>query len=113
MVERRDHIRFDSDLKIKFSTVEFLSNVKSDAYLMDCSRIGAKVVSPVYHEVGQGVKIEIETMKGGLEVFGKIIESKEDPNQKYRFERTFVVHVQFEPLSDELWNNLISLAKRL
>ena len=112
MVERRGHHRFDTEVRVTVSTIQFVSNVKTEAYLTDCNRTGVRIVSPLYFEPNEQVELKVDMLGGPLQIQGKVIECREDASQKYRFEKTYVLHVEFYKLSDHDWNKLLAAGKR-
>ena len=111
MTERRDYPRFESGIRVTISSVEFVSNVTADAFLIDCSRTGAHMVSPIYFKAGQKMLIKIDVIGAPLQIAAKVLDCREDATQKIRFEKTYVLRVQFDELGDEDWNHLLMLGK--
>ncbi len=112
MAERRDFERFSVNVRVILSTVDYVSNVVIDAYITDCGKIGAQIVSPVYFKADERIKLKIDMIGGPLEVESKVLECYEDPNQKVRFDKTYVVRVQFDELSENDWQTILALGGR-
>ena len=112
MVDRRSRHRFESELRVTLTTTEFISNVKTDAYMTDCSQVGARIISPIYFDPGQAIQIIVDILGGPLEIPAKVIECREDAQQKYRFEKTNVLHIQFDHLTEQELNTLIVAGKK-
>ncbi len=110
--ERREQERFETDIRIVLSTVNFITNVKTDAYITDCSRMGARVVSPVYFNPNTAIQIQVDVIGGSIQLKGQVLSCKEDVQQKERFEKTYMVHVQFSKITDWQWDRLLGLGKK-
>ena len=82
MVERRDSHRFETAVPVTISTTQFVSNVTTRAYLINCSRAGGKIVSPVYFQKNEKVMLKIDAIGKTLEINGQILECKESEREK-------------------------------
>ena len=112
MAERRDHERHDLEVKVFVSTTEFISNVGSEAFLTDCSREGARIISPIYFEPEQQIRFKIEMIGEPIEIEGTVLRCREDVREKYRYEKTYAIHMKFiSSLNDADWKGILALRR--
>lgn len=111
MVERRDYERRDVTIKVELASLARLTDVVAEACLVDCSRVGAKAASPVPFEEGEPILIRIDRIGGTFKIEGKVLHSKEESMGKVRFEKTYVVSIEYSELSENDWQTLVELGK--
>lgn len=113
MAERRTYPRYNVRIPVTISTVDFVSNFSTPGVVVDCSRIGMRMVAPIYFEPDMIVSIKIELIGGPLEIKGKVLECREDSSQGVRYEKTYVSRVQFDLLSEEDLKTLLVVGEGL
>ena len=112
MAERRDRERFDLEAKVSVVTTEFISNVVTEAYLTDCSREGVRIISPICFEPEQQIRFKIEMIGEPIEVEGTVLRCREDVREKFRFEKTYAIHMKFiSSLSEMDWEGILALRR--
>ncbi len=113
MVERRDYERFGVEVHASVTSLDFMANVKTEAYITDCSRNGAKIICPVYFKPGEAIQIRIEMIGEPLEIEAKVLDCREDIREKVRFAITYSLNIQFNELDEKRWKDLLIISKRL
>ncbi len=112
-MERRKFKRYETSIKVRIgATTKAVMGVSPTAVISDLSQSGAKIISPVGFQEGQGVRIQADMIGGQITVEGRVVQSRGDESAKVRFETTYAVHVKFnELLRDEDMKNLLALSR--
>ncbi|PIQ87492.1 MAG: hypothetical protein COV74_00545 [Candidatus Omnitrophica bacterium CG11_big_fil_rev_8_21_14_0_20_45_26] len=112
MKERRDTARYEVEIPIVLATIGLRPNIDTPACIVNLSRIGAKIVSPLYFESDQPIHVRVEMIGGPFKLSAHLLRCTQDDNQKVRYEKTYVLHVSFqEKLNDQNWQTLLDLGK--
>lgn len=107
MLERREEDRYECELLVHLTTVDFVSNVTTDAYLLNCGREGAFLVSPLYFKDGERITIKIDMLGGPLELQAEVTSCQEDNLEKFRFDQTFALRIIFIDSTENDWKQLL------
>lgn len=110
MLDRRKHKRFETEITAKVSTVNFIANTDALCLISDVSLGGAKIITPIFFQDKQEIRIEVEVLGGPIIMEGSVVACMEDFSAKKRFDKTYAVHVKFfKTLSDNEWKGLMAL----
>jgi len=105
------HPRHDVKIKAVLSTLDFNPNINADVFIVDCSKVGFRIVSPLFFNPDARVKTQVEMIGGPFEIEGHILRCTEDGLQKVRFEKTYVITIEFSEIKDEDLEMLLALGK--
>jgi len=110
MLDRRKFKRFETEISAKVSTVSFVANTDAMCWISDVSQGGAKIITPIFFQDNQELRLEIEMLGGPIIIEGAVVACKEDFTAKKRFDKTYSVHIKFsQVLNDRDWKSLMAL----
>lgn len=111
-MERREEDRYETELLVHLATIDFVANVTAGAYLLNCAKEGAFLVSPLYFKEGTRLSIKIDMLGGPFEIYADVMNCQQDDVEKFRFEKTFGLRVQFVDFTEEDWKQLLKAMGR-
>ena len=110
MIDRRKFKRFETEINARVSTVGFVANTNTLCLISDVSQGGAKLVTPIFFQDGQEIRLEIDVLGGPIVIEGVVVACREDFSAKKRFDKTYATHAKFtEILNERDWKSLLAL----